>query len=98
LEPSLVGEILCAPQQRFPFMPRQPAVFKIGARPFTAVIEEADVVVGLLDWFYFLRDELIELGEIGDEVSRQCKIHGNSPRCRFLSLSASLARKGSAFD
>jgi hypothetical protein len=27
---------------------------------------------------------LVELGEIGDEVSRQCKIHGDSPRGRFL--------------
>ena len=43
-----VGEILGLAQQRFPFMPRQAAVLEIGARPFAAMIEEADVVVGLL--------------------------------------------------
>src|SRR5258707_1233898 len=29
------------------------------------------------------RDESVELGEIGDQVGRQCKIQGNSPRDRF---------------
>jgi hypothetical protein len=60
-------------------MPRQPAIFEIGARPFAAVIEETDVIIGLFDRFYLLRDELVELTEIGDEVSWQCEIHGAAP-------------------
>ena len=43
-----IGEVLRLAQQRFPFMPRQAAIVEIGARPFAAMIEEADVVVGLL--------------------------------------------------
>ena len=43
-----VGEVLGLAQQRFPFVPRQAAIVEIGARPFAAMIEEADVVVGLL--------------------------------------------------
>src|ERR1700688_4044428 len=81
-----VGEIFHSAQQRFPLMPRQPAIVEIGARPFAAMIEETDVVIGRLDRFYFLRDELVELREIGDEVSRQCEIQGSSPRgscCRY---------------
>ena len=42
-----IGAVLGLAQQRFPFMPRQAAIVEIGARPFAAMIEEADVVVGL---------------------------------------------------
>ena len=75
----LVGEILHPAQQRLPFVPRQPALVEIGARPFAAMIEEADIVIGVLDRLDLARDELIEFAEIGDEVVRQCKIQGNSP-------------------
>ena len=81
-----VGEILHLAQQRFPFMPRQAAVVEIGARPFAAMVEEADVVVGFFNRLDLARDEVVEFAEIGDEVGRQCKIQGSSPRCRFLSL------------
>ncbi len=77
--PRVVGEVFHLSQQRFPLVPRQPAIVEIGARPFAAVVEEADVVIGLLDRLDLARDELVELGEIGDEVSRQCKIQGSSP-------------------
>ena len=76
-----VGEVFYPPQQRFPFMPRQAAILEIGARPFAAMIEEADVVVGLLDRLDLARDEAVEFPEIGDEVRRQCKIQGNSSKC-----------------
>ena len=82
-----VGEIFHAPQQRFPFMPRQPAIVEIGARPFAAVIEEADVVVGLLDRLDLARDEAVEFVEIGDQIGRQIEIQGGLSRnyrfCRF---------------
>ena len=81
--PGAVGEIFHLAQQRFPFMPRQPAIVEIGARPFAAMIEKPDVVVRVFDRLDLARDELVEFGEIGDEVGRQCKIQGSSPRCCF---------------
>jgi hypothetical protein len=58
-------------------------VLEIGARPFAAMVEETDVVIGLFNRLDLARDELVELGEIGDQVGRHCKIQGNSPRDRF---------------
>src|SRR5258705_13660467 len=81
-----VGKVLPPAKQRFPFPPRQPAIFKVGARPFAAVIEETDVIIGFFNRLDLARDESVELGEIGDQVGRQCKIQGNSPGT-FLSLS-----------
>ena len=80
-----VGEILGLAQQRFPFMPRQAAIVEIGARPFAAVIEEADVVVGLLQRLDLALDEAVEFVEIGCEVGRQVEIQGGlSRKCRLL--------------
>ena len=47
-EPRLVGAHAHLAQQRFPLLARQPAMFEIGARPFAAMIEEAFIVVLLL--------------------------------------------------
>src|SRR6266404_7424531 len=77
---GFVREIFHPAQQRFPFRPRQPAMLEIGARPFAAVIEEADVVIGFFNRLDLARDELVELGEIGDQVGRQCKIQGAAPK------------------
>ncbi len=63
-----VGEILGLAQQRFPLMPRQAAIVEIGARPFAAVIEEADVVIGRFQRLDLAGDEAVEFVEIGDEV------------------------------
>ena len=82
--PGLIGEILHPAQQRLPFLPRQPAIVEIGARPFAAMIEETDIVVSLLDRLDLARDELIELVEIGDQIGRQGKIQGGTPGCLFL--------------
>jgi hypothetical protein len=79
-----VGEILGLAQQRFPFVPRQAAVFEIGARPFAAVVEEADVVIGLLQRLDLARDEAVEFVEIGREVGRQVEIQGNLPEMSFV--------------
>src|SRR4029453_9785865 len=43
------GEIFPPAQQRFPFRPRQSAVLEIGARPFAAMVEETDVVIGFFN-------------------------------------------------
>src|SRR5437868_14612554 len=83
--PSGVRKILGLAQQRFPFMPRQTPVLEIGARPFAAMIEETNVVVGLLQRLDLARDESVKLVEIGSEVGRQVKIQGGlSRRCRLF--------------
>jgi hypothetical protein len=61
-------------------------MLEIGTCPFAAVIEEADVVIGFFNRLDLARDELVELGKIGDEVGRQCKIQGSPPEV-VLSLS-----------
>ena len=80
-----VGEVLGLAQQRFPFVPRQAAIVEIGARPFAAVIEEADVVVGLLQRLDLAHDEAVEFVEIGCEVGGQVEIQGGlSRKCRLF--------------
>ena len=74
-----VGEVLRLAQQRFPLMPRQAVIVEIGARPFAAMIEEADVVVGLFQRLDLARDEAVEFVEIGDQIGRQVEIQGASP-------------------
>ena len=45
---------------------------------FSPVIEEAHVVVGLLERDDLAFDERVQLFEIGDEIGRQGKVHGRS--------------------
>src|SRR5436305_69328 len=78
-----VGKILHFAKQRFPFVSRQSAIVEIRARPFAAVIEESNVVVGLLDRLDLARDEQVKLIKIGDQVRRQCKIQLSSPWCTY---------------
>ncbi len=65
-------------------MPWQAAVLKIGARPFTAVVEEADVVISFFQRLDLARDEAIEFVEIGREVGRQVEVQGNLPEMSFV--------------
>src|ERR1700704_3161339 len=82
-----VGEVFYLAQQCLPFMPRQAAIVEIGARPFAAVIEETDVVVGLFQRLDLARDEAVEFIKIGDEVGGQVEIQGSLSRtCRLLSF------------
>src|SRR5581483_7242849 len=74
-----VGAVLRLAQQRLPVMAWQAAMLEIGARPFAAMVEEADVVIGLLQRLDLARDEAVEFVEIGDEVGGQCEIQGASP-------------------
>ncbi|MEY9597668.1 hypothetical protein ABIF74_002360 [Bradyrhizobium japonicum] len=66
-----IRKILRLAQQRLPLMTWQAAVLEIGARPFAAMVEEADVVIGLFERLDLAFDETIELSEIGDEIGRQ---------------------------
>src|SRR6187200_1419444 len=77
---GVVREVLRLAQQRFPFMPRQAAVLEIGSRPFAAMIEEADIVVGFFQRLDLARDEAVEFVEIGREVGRQVEIQGGLSR------------------
>src|ERR1700730_13101848 len=83
-----VGNVLGFPQHPLPSPRRQASIVEIGARPFAAMIEEADVVVGLFQRFDLARDEAVEFVEIGDQVGRQCEIQGALPE--FLSFSAAI--------
>ncbi len=85
--PGRVGEVLRLAQQRFPFMPGQAALVEIGPRPFAAMIEEADVVIGLFQRLDLARDESIEFVEISDQIGRQVEIQGSlSRKYRLLSF------------
>ena len=83
-----------------PAMPRQAAVLEIGSRPFAAMIEEADIVVGLFQRLDLARDETVEFVEIADEVGRQVEIQGGSPGtvvCFDLRLGATKAHCSDRF-
>jgi hypothetical protein len=79
-----IGEVFGLAQQRFPFVPRQAAMIEIGPRPFAAMIEEADVVVGRFQRLDLARDEAVEFVEIGDKAGRQCEIQGALPDFAFF--------------
>lgn len=69
--PGFIGEILRLTQQIFPLAARQAAFIEIGSCPFTAMIEEAPVVVTLFQGLDLVRDEAIKCCEIGRQVIRQ---------------------------
>jgi hypothetical protein len=56
-------------QQCFPVFTRKTAAIPIGTRVFTAMIEEADVVVLRFQWFDFARDEIVQFLKIAGELS-----------------------------
>ena len=62
-------------EQRLPLLVGQPAAVPVGAGVLPAVVEEADVVVLLLERLDLAFDELVELGEVGDEVGWQVEVH-----------------------
>ena len=72
---GLVGEVLDVAQQPLPFGSGQPAMLEIRARPFAAMIEEADVVVGLLERADLDVDEGVELPEIFGQAARKVEVH-----------------------
>src|SRR5437763_17038248 len=78
--PGIIGEILNPAKQRFPLMSRQAAIVEIGERPFEAMIEKADDVVGLIDRLDLARDELVELVEISILCGRPGNITHSSTR------------------
>jgi len=73
-------------------------MLEIGARPFAAVIEETDVCHRLPHRLDVARDELVEFGEIRDEVGRQLQNPRQFSQRSFLSLSRVPRKKLAAFD
>ena len=55
-------------EQRLPLLVRQAAAIPVGAGVLAAVVEEADVVVGLLERLDLPLDEVVEDVQVGDEV------------------------------
>ena len=74
--PGAVGAPPRFAHQRLPLGARQALVVEVGARPFAAMVEEADIVVGLLQRLDLALDEAVELGQIGCEVGGQVEIQG----------------------
>jgi len=48
------------------------------------MIEETDVVVRFFDRLDLARDELIEFGELGDQIGRQCQKSKRAPEASLL--------------
>src|SRR5262249_12245405 len=65
-------------QQRLPLLVRQAAAMPVGAGVLAPVIEEAGVVVPLLERLDLALDEAIHVGEEGGEVLGDLEVH--SPR------------------
>ena len=78
--PGLVGDA-AAPRRSscLPLLVRQPAALPVGARVLAAVVEEADVVVLLLERLDLALDEVVELGEVVDRSSGSSKSTGVVP-------------------
>ena len=76
-EPSLVGPPAHFAQQRFPLVPRQPVAIPIRPRMLAPVIEEADVVVLVLERLDLAFDESVQLGEQLFDLRRNAKVHGS---------------------
>ena len=67
---GFVGDFGSLVQQVFPFRSGQAAVFEVGARPFAAVIEEADIVVRVFKRFDVGFDKAVELDQVFGQSSR----------------------------
>jgi hypothetical protein len=75
----LISELLGLAQEVFPFRTGQSVIVEISASPFTPVIEEADIVVLLLQRLDLLLDEIVEHHEIIGNVLRNIEIHYGPP-------------------
>src|SRR5208337_213377 len=82
--PRLVGAPAHLAEQSFPFMAQQAVALEVGARPFAAMVEKADVVVFAFERLDFFLDERVQLGQVGCYVGRNIKIHGVSPQAMTL--------------
>ena len=75
---GFVGACARFAEQRFPLAARQPVVVPVGARVLAAVVEEADIVVLLLERLDLPVDEGVELAQVGRDLRGNVEIHGVS--------------------
>ena len=76
---GVVGAPLRLAQQRLPLLARQAVAVPVGARVFAAVVEEADVVVLLLERLDLRLDEAVEFVQVGGESWRKVEIQAALP-------------------
>ena len=89
----LVSEAPRLAQQFFPFLAWQAAIVEIGARPFAAVIEEADIVILLLKRLDLVLDKLVEHDQVIGNVLWNVEVHDVSlPGARLCSFKHSNLR------
>jgi hypothetical protein len=63
-------------------MARQAAAFEVGARPFAAMVEEAEVVVFAFERLDFALDELVQFGKVRNIPEASCTLieqNGGTP-------------------
>ena len=86
---GVVGAAACLAQQRLPLLVGQAAAIPVGAGVLAAMVEEADVVVLLLERLDLPLDEVVELAEVGDQFGRYRVVHAGqrvTPDRRALPL------------
>ena len=81
-EPRLVGLLAHPHQQRFPLGVGQSVALPVGARVLPAVVEEADVVVFLLDGLDDVVDERVQVVEQLSDVRGDGEVHARQPTRR----------------
>ena len=70
-------------EQRLPVAAGQPAAVPVGAGVLPAVVEEADVVVLLLERLDLALDELVEFVQVLPQVLGQVEVHVASPSAAY---------------
>src|SRR5262249_29684451 len=73
--PGGVGPTSRLTQQRLPLVVGEPAAVPVGAGVLATVVEEADVVVLLLERLDLPLDEVVELVEVVGEILGQLEVH-----------------------
>ena len=77
--PRGIGLARRGAEKLFPLVARQPLIVPIGARMFAAVVEKADIVVGVLERLDLGLDKRIELVQIRLQIGGHRKIHVSLP-------------------
>ena len=77
--PGFVGQPLRLEQELLPLLVRQPAPLPVRAGVFAAVVEEADVVVLLLQRLDGAFDEVVQLVQVAGQFFRYLKVHVSCP-------------------
>src|SRR4051794_34709163 len=76
--PGGVGAAAGLAQQRLPFEIGQAAAFPVGAGVLATMIEETDVVVREFERSYLTLDEVVEFGEVRDQVGGDLEVHART--------------------